>query len=162
MKDVLIYLPLKPFIRQFLFHHYGCPVKFPAQSITNKCIVSVLQKRRKDGLPEVAGEGRTPICIPDNSAKDPAVWNFVSTFGKKLICQHIESVFSMCIWCEMTAACQFNDRKQQDAAYEWCLRHGVSLDYADTIRMRYYRDKTSFLSQKIDLRSRMRAKKPRF
>lgn len=162
MKNVVIYLPLKPFIRQYLIHHFGNPVKFPAQSITNKCITSVLQLRRKDGLPEVAGEGRTPVVIPDNCAKNPAVWNFVSKFGKKLICQHIESVFSMCIWTEMSNACEFNDQKQQDAAYDFCSRHGIDLDYADTIRMRYYRDKISFLDQKIDLRSRRRAKKPRF
>lgn len=160
MSEVVVYLPLKPFIRQYVIHHFGYPVRFPDQSITNKCIISVLQKKRKDSKPEVASDGSTAVCIPF-SCKDPAVWNFVSSFGKRMICQHIEYVFMMNLWNEMNEMTR-GGMKQQDAACEWCSKHGIDIDYADTIRMRYYRDKMQYLGNGIDLRCKTRNRKWRF
>ena len=155
MSQFVIYLRLKPFLRQFLVHHYGDPVRFDDHSVSNARIVSVLQRRPAGALPETAGDGLTAVCIPFSKQKDPAGWNYVSDHGKAFIVDHLESVFLMTLWNEMSQMCG-EDSKLQSAAYAWCEMHGIDIDYADTIRMKYYREKQKFLSHGIDLRSKKR------
>ena len=50
------------------------------------------------------------------------------------------------------------DSKLQTAAYTWCEMHGISIDYADTIRQRFYRERERLLSCGVDLRKRNRIK----
>jgi len=159
MSDITINLKLKPFIAQYLVHHFGNPVRFDDHSVTNARIVCVLQRRppmyTKEEEP---GEGMVPICIPYSKQKDPASWNYVSESGKKFIIDHIEAIFLNNLWNEMSQMCG-DDSKLQSAAYAWCEMHGISLDYADTIRMRFYREKTKLLRHGIDLRKKGRSKK---
>ena len=158
MSDFVIYLKLKPFIRQYLVHHFGDPVRFGDHSVANARINSVLQRRRDDIPPETGGEGMTAICIPYSKQKDPATFNYVSASGKKLITDHIDSIFLVNLWNEMSMMCG-DDTKLQSAAYAWCEMHGIDIDYADTIRMRYYREKMRLKERGIDLMSKKRVKK---
>ena len=158
MSDFVIYLKLKPFIRQYLIHSFGDPVRFDDHSVSNARIISVLQRRHKGAAPETAAEGLTAICIPYSKQKDPACFNFISSHGKKLIEEHIESIFLTNLWNEMSEMCG-DDTKLQSAAYAWCEMHGIDIDYADTIRMRFYREKVRFNNQGIDLRSKRRKRK---
>jgi hypothetical protein len=158
MSDFVIYLRLKPFVRQYLEYHFGTPVKFDDHSVTNARIISVLTIRKKDEQPETASDDLTPICIPYSKQKDPASWNYVSEHGKRFIIEHIESVFMDNLWNEMRQMCG-DDKKLQSAAFAWCEMHGIDLEYADTIRMRYYREKMKFLNHGIDLRSKNRKSK---
>lgn len=158
MSQSVIYLKLKPFIRQYLVHAFGDPVRFDDHSVTNARIISVLQQRRSSFPPETPAEGMTAVCIPYSKQKDPASFNFVSSSGKNFIIEHIEAIFLMNLWNEMSQMCG-DDTKLQSAAYAWCEMHGIDLDYADTIRMRYYREKKKLLEHGIDLRSKKRIHK---
>lgn len=159
MSEFVIYLKLKPFLRQYLIHHYGNPVRFDDHSVTNSRIVSVLQR-----LPpmytreEPEGPDTVAVCIPYSKQKDPVCWNYVSERGRKFIVEHIEAVFLDNLWKEMSEMCG-DDTKLQSAAFAWCEMHGIDLDYADTIRMRFYREKIRFLNHGIDLRSKKRKRK---
>ena len=42
MSDFVIYLKLKPFIRQYLIHSFGDPVRFDDHSVANARIVSMI------------------------------------------------------------------------------------------------------------------------
>ena len=159
MSQFVIYLKLKPFIRQYLVNAFGDPVRFDDRSVTNARIVSVLQRRKDSAVPETAAEGLTAVCIPYSKQKDPSSFNYVSSMGKKMIIEHIESIFLANLWNEMSQMCG-DDTKLQSAAYAWCEMHGIDIDYADTIRMRYYREKMRFLKHGIDLRSKKRSHKP--
>lgn len=151
MSNFVIYLKLKPFVAQYLEYHFGNPVRFDDHSVTNARIVSVLQQRRDGQKPETAADGLTPVCIPYSKQKDPHAWNYVSEAGKRFIVDHIESIFLSNLWDEMSRMCG-DDTKIQSAAYAWCDMHGISIDYADTIRMRFYRERNKFLKHGIDLR----------
>lgn len=159
MSDITINLKLKPFIAQYVKHHFGNPARFDDHSVTNARIVCVLQRRppmyTRD---EDSGDDMTAICIPYSKQKDPATWNYVSENGKKFIIEHIESIFLDNLWNEMSQMCS-EDSKLQSAAYAWCEMHGIDLDYADTIRMRFYREKRKLLKKGIDLRKKGRSKK---
>jgi hypothetical protein len=158
MSQSVIYLKLKPFIRQYLVHAFGDPVRFDDHSVTNARIISVLQRRPGASCPEPPADDLTAVCIPYSKQKDPASFNFVSSSGKNLIIEHIEAIFLMNLWNEMSQMCG-DDTKLQTAAYAWCEMHGIDLDYADTIRMRYYREKKKLLEHGIDLRSKKRIHK---
>ena len=158
MSNFVIYLELKPVVSQFFKNKYGDPIRFEDRSVGNSRILSVLQPRKKDMPPETAAEGLTALCIPYSKSKDPACFNYVPKRGKKFIVDFMESVFTNCLWNEMRMMCD-EDTKLQSAAFAWCEKHGIDLDYADTIRMRYYREKKKFLKRNIDLMSHKRNKK---
>ena len=88
MSEFVLYLKLKPFIRQYLVNSFGDPVRFDDHSVTNARIVSVLQRRPANCTPDTAADGLTAICIPYSKQKDPACFNYVSNSGKKLIEEH--------------------------------------------------------------------------
>lgn len=153
LMENLIYLRLKPFIRQWLVYHFGDPVKFEPHSVANAKIIAVLTRGEKD-IPE---PGDTAVCIPYSKQKEPPSWCHITSSGKKLIIEHIESIFLSNLWNEMSAMCG-DDSKIQTAAYTWCEMHGIDIDYADIIRMRYYREKIKMLKKGIDLRAKKRKK----
>lgn len=158
MSNYVIYVELKPFVAQWAVNHFGSPIKFPAQSVGNARIIAVLRKLPEGESPDVERPGLTPVAIPYSKQKDPESWNYVTKFGKRFISQYIESLFNDTLYSEFREMCG-NDSKLQTAAYAWCEMHGVSIDYADTIRQRFYRERQRFLACGVDLRKRSRVKK---
>ena len=157
MSKVVIYVELKPFIAQWAVYHYGSPIKFPPQSVGNARIMSVLKKRPLDAAPDVEKDGLTPISIPYSKQKDPDVWNYVSENGKRFIVQYIDAVFRDNMYMELNEMCQ-DESKIQTACYAWCEMHGISIDYADTIRQRFYRERRYQLDCGVDLRRKKSVK----
>lgn len=157
MSNFVIYLKLKPFIAQWATYHFGNPIRFPAQSAGNARIVSVLCKRPADALPDVAHDDHTPVAIPYSKQKEPEAWNYVTPSGKRFIVEYIEALFKDNLFKEFSEMCS-EDSKLQTAAYTWCEMHGISIDYADTIRQRFYRERERLLACGVDLRKRNRTK----
>ncbi|MCR4602464.1 MAG: hypothetical protein K5683_02875 [Prevotella sp.] len=156
MSQVCIYLKLKPFVAQYLHHHFGDPVRFEPQSVLNARIVAVLQSKRGHE-PEVATEGMTAVCIPYSKQKDPANWNYVSQNGKRFIIELIDALFLNNLWSEMYEMVG-DEKRIQSAAYAWCEMHGIDIEHADTIRMKFYRERIKLLKRGIDLRKKTRIK----
>ena len=158
MSNFVIYVELKPFIAQWARHHFGDPLVFPPQSVGNARIIAVLRRRPEGAAPDVASDGLTPVCIPYSKQKDPESWNYVTPAGKRIIVEYIESLFEDNLYSEFRELCDENSRLQT-AAYAWCEMHGVSIDYADTIRQRFYRERCRLAERGVDLRRRSRVKK---
>lgn len=157
MSKFVIYVELKPFIAQWAVSHFGNPVEFPPQSVGNARIIAVLRKRPHDAAPDVALPGQTPVAIPYSKQKEPEEWNYVTPSGKKFIAEYIEALFKDNLYKEFNEMCD-QDSKLQTAAYAYCEMHGISIDYADTIRQRFYRERERLLSCGLDMRKRCRVK----
>ena len=157
MSKFLIYIELKPFIAQWAVHHCGSPVTFPPQSVGNARIVAVLRKRPSDVPPDVDAGGLTPVSIPYSKQKSPESWNYVTPAGKRFIADYIDALFEDNLYGEFKEMCD-GGTKLQTAAYAWCEMHGISIDYADTIRQRFYRERERLLSRGVDLRKRSRVR----
>ena len=155
---MVIYLQLKPSIAQWATNHFGLPIKFPPQSVGNARIIAILRKRPQGADPDVEREGLTPVAIPYSKQKDPESWNYVTPSGKKFIAEYIEALFKDNLYQEFNEMCG-EDSKLQTAAYTWCEMHGIDIEYADTIRQRFYRERERLLAHGIDLRKRTRQKK---
>ena len=157
MSQFNIYINLKPFIAQWATNHFGNPITFPPQSVGNARIIAVLRKTPRDADPDVEKEGFTPVAIPYSKQKDPSSWNYVTPSGKKFIAEYVEALFQDNLYQEFSEMCGA-DSKLQTAAYAWCEMHGIDIDYADTIRQRFYRERERLLACGVDLRHRTRTK----
>lgn len=160
MSQFVTYIRLEPFVKQWLVHSYGEPVRFPPQGVENATIRRFTQKQPSGVSPiDVLGaaDGDTPVCIPDSKAKDPAVYNYLGPSGRRAVQECVEDMFKLNLWTEL------NDLSDvgctvMTAIYSWCEMHGISLDYADTIRQRYYRLRDGYLKRGVDLRRKRRMK----
>lgn len=157
MSKIVTYIELKPFIAQWAVYHFGSPIVFPAQSVGNARIIAILRKRPDGAAPDVERSGLTPVAIPYSKQKDPESWNYVTPSGKRFIAEYIEALFKDNLYHEFNEMCS-EDSKLQTAAYTWCEMHGVDIDYADTIRQRFYRERERLLACGVDLRKRSRIK----
>lgn len=158
MSQYNIYVKLPPFVGQFLCHSLGNPVHFPPQSVENSTIHHFIDRLPEGRVPDVASDDLTAISIPDSKTKPAATYNYLSPRGKDAIAQCCELLFNRCMWVELGDMSAIGC-KTMTAIYAWCEKHGVSIDYADTIRQRYYRMRESYKKRGIDLMKKDRNRK---
>ena len=69
MSKFVVYVPVEPYMKQWLTHSFGDPVEFPANSNENAVLRRFLTKRPIDNIPEQPGTKDVAICIPCSQAK---------------------------------------------------------------------------------------------
>lgn len=155
MSAFVVYLQLKPFIRQWLVHHFGDPVRFPDQSRENACILRNTLKRPANVDVEVAAPGLTAICIPDSKHHPPLVYNYMNKSGKAELTAYIEALFTINWQNELLYLVteKVNDRA---GVIAYCGRHGIEIDYEQTIWMRFNRWKKSMERKGLDFKKKSR------
>lgn len=158
MSKYLIYVPLEPFQAQWLTHSFGNPVQFPDCSVENATIRRLITKRPKDQQPELKGEKDVAIYIPSSKAKNPSVFNYLTKHGKQAIAECVDDLFRMNLWKELGDMTD-TKCKRMTAIYAWCENHSIDLDYAETIRMRWYRMKVAYKRSGVDLMNVKRVRK---
>lgn len=157
MSKFLIYVKLQPFVAQWLTNTFGSPVKFDSQSVENSVILQFTKRVPQGKKPDTGSDGDTPIYIPDSKMKDPAVFNYLTASGKKAIEESIEHIFKMNMWAELSNIESYHV-KISTAVCDWCEAHGIDVEYADTIRQRYYRLRDAKMKRGVDLRRHTRIK----
>lgn len=158
MSQFCIYIKLQPFVKEFLIHSLGNPIVFPPQSVENSTIHHFIDRLPKGRIPETSNDELTAICIPDSKTKPSATYNFLSPRGKDAVIQCCELLFNRNMWTELGDMSSLGC-KTMTAIYAWCEKHGISVDYADTIRQRYYRMRSSYTKRGIDLMKKERNRK---
>lgn len=120
MSKYLVYISFKPFIAQWLRHHFGDPVVFPAQSAENACIRHFLT-RQPGSLPLTRGDDDVAICIPDSKQKPVVTYNYLSGNARKAVAECIEDTFRLQLWpISPTSSCA-------SAHYSLLLERGARL-----------------------------------
>lgn len=157
MSEFYVYVKLKPFVKQWLVSALGNPVKFPAQSIENSTIHHFIGKQPADTPPETANSELTAICIPESASKPARTYNYLPPRGKCAVVECCEYLFRRNLWSELGEMSDLGCNTMT-AIYGWCERHGVSIEYADTIRQRYYRLRDAYNKTGIDLTKKKRAR----
>lgn len=156
MSQFITYIKLEPFIKQWLVHSFGNPVVFPVQSVENATIRRFTQKQPLSA-PLPPDDDDVAVCIPDSKAKDPMTYNYLGPRGRKAVAECIDDMFRLNMWSEL------NDLSDvgctvMSAIYSWCEMHGISVDYAWTIRQRYYRMREAYRRKGVDLMRKKRCR----
>lgn len=155
MSQFLIYIKLKPFVKQFITHALGNPVVFPNQSVENSTIHNFIQRLPDGKQPDVAKEDLTPICIPDSTSKPAQFYNYMSPRGKIAVEECCEYLFKRNLWNELGDMSDIGCNLMT-AIYAYCEEHGIDIAYADTVRQRYYRVRDQYSKKGINLMKKKR------
>lgn len=153
MDKFLVYIKVKPFIRQWLTYHYGEPVAFPSHSAENATIRRFLTIRPKDKLPAAKADDEIAICIPDSKQKPVITYNYLGKYAKSALVECIEDTFRLQMWKDLNDLhdCGCSVLK---AIQAWCENNGISIDYDYTIKMRYQRMRASYLKKVLTYETR--------
>lgn len=150
MSNFVVYVRFEPFVAQWLTHSYGSPVVFPAQSVENSVLRRFTQKQ-PGAVPAAPPPDALAIVLPDSRAKDPAVYNHLGRHGQKAVVEIVEDNFRRALWNELHDLLR-QRLKLMTAIYSWCELHGISIDYADTIRQRFYRIRDAYVKKGVEMR----------
>ena len=151
MSNIVFYLKLETYLRQWLTHHLGSPVAFPPQSNENAIIRRFLTRRPAGVPPELATEGLTAICIPDSKAKPPIQFNHLGEKAKRAVREAIEDLFRINMWNELNDLIERRHLGINATVEAWCEMHGIDERYSDTIRQKYYRMRDAYQRKGVNL-----------
>lgn len=157
MSQFVIYLKVKPFLKQWMIRHYGNPVQFPAGSAENATIRRFLTKQPREMLPQIGDKNSIAVCIPDSKQKPVETYNYLGKHAKEAVIECIEDTFKMQMWNDLNDLhdCSCSVLK---AIQAWCENNGIAIDYDYTLKMRYQRMRNAYLKKNIDLRNRTRVR----
>lgn len=157
MSQFRLYLKVKPFVKQWLIHHYdGEPIEFPSQSVENATIRRFIQRLPKDKLPEPQKENEVAILIPDSKAKPAQYFNYMGVLGKEALEEVIEDLFKRALWNDLgTLEDQYEREgkpfKLLKMIRAWMEMNGISIDHEDTVKQRYFRIREAYRNRGINL-----------
>lgn len=151
MSMYYVYIKVKPFVREWLYHHFGNPVVFPARSAENATIRRFLTRLPDGETPDTGSDGNVRVAIPDSKQKPVVTYNYLTPYGKEAVVEAIEDTFRRQMWNDL------NDLRDTGcslltAVKAWCEQNGISTQYDYTIKMRYQRMREAYLAKGIDLR----------
>ena len=158
MSKFLIYLHVEPYIRQWLIHSFGNPVEFPASSNENAVIRRFTQKQPASLKPQKPSEDDVAICIPACKYKNPETYNYLSLQAKKALEESISDLFRINMWNDLGDLADTSCKKMS-AFRAWCNMHGIDVEYAETVRMKWYRMRKSYQNKGVNLFNHKRCRK---
>ena len=158
MSKFLIYLHVEPYIRQWLIHSFGNPVEFPASSNENAVIRRFTQKQPASLKPQKPSEDDVAICIPACKYKNPEPYNYPSLQAKKALEESISDLFRINMWNDLGDLADTSCKKMS-AFRAWCTMHGIDVEYAETVRMKWYRMRKSYQTKGVNLFNHKRCRK---
>lgn len=139
MKDIVVYLPLFPYLRQWLTSNLGSPVRFPARSYEST-LLTRLCSRRPAGVEESASlpSGCVAIVLPDNAHHRPEYYNYLSRSDRSKMAHAIEELFRLHLWNECAHLCSCSGRLNA-GLNDWCQKNGIGVIYREAVRQKFYR-----------------------
>lgn len=160
MSQFVIYLELKPYIKEWLINSLGNPVTFPSHSNENAVIRTFIQRRPADAPVETNNDNSlTAVHIPDSKAKPAEYYNYLANSGKRAVIEAVEDLFLQNLWDELATLAHMNNGKGVNTHIAaWCEMHGISLDHVETVRQKYFRIRKAYTEKGIDLRNFLRKK----
>lgn len=145
MSGFVVYIRLHEYLRQWCVDHYGDPVRFPAASAENAALRVLLTKLRSGCKPQVAGDGRLAVAVPDSREKPAETFNHLTEDGEKALRDMIANLFRLQLWNDLFPLLDPADGQNVShmpvltVVRDWCRKNGISQDYDYTIKMKWQR-----------------------
>lgn len=148
MSNILIYVKIPLYEREWCEHHFGSPCTFPAATNLNNVIRHFSRIRPSGVEPDTQQPGELAICLMGSKSKKPDVYNFISTHGKAAIGQAIDDLFTMHMWEELTdIGCR--SIAISKLIMDWMEQNGISMsgNNYENLRMKFQRIKDAYKNE---------------
>lgn len=144
MKDIVVHLKVEKYIKQWLEHTLGNPVRFPPQSYENILLHRSLRTPPKGHMPPLLQDpDMVAIVIPDNSYRKPEFYNYLGERGRRALVAAIDGLFRIALWSD--CAPLIHSKEELNKGIDsWCREHGIELDYREAVRQKFYRIRKSY------------------
>ena len=145
MSDILTYVKVPAYEKEWCEFHFGTPCTFPAGTNLNNIIRHFSRIRPEGELPETQQPGELAICIMGSKSKKPEIYNFISRHGKDAIAEAIDDIFTMHMWEDLTdIGCR--NVQLSKLVMDWMGRNGISTagNNYENLRMKFQRIKDSY------------------
>lgn len=152
MNQILIYVKLPVYEREWCEHHFGDPCVFPVQSHLNNVIRHFSRKRPDGVLPDAQQEGEVAIVLKGSASKKPETYNYISVHGKAAIAEAIDDIFSMQLWEDLTdIGCR--SVQLSKLIRDWMDDNGISMESNnyENLRQKLQRLKDSFKKSGVNI-----------
>ena len=98
------------------------------------------------------------FCIPACKYKNPETYNYLSLQAKKALEESISDLFRINMWNDLGDLADTSCKKMS-AFRAWCTMHGIDVEYAETVRMKWYRMRKSYQNKGVNLFNHKRCRK---
>jgi len=134
---LLIYIPLTGYLRQWLTHALGDPVVFPSHSYENAIIARALSPLPAGRAPQLRQPDTVAIACPSVLGKPIDRYNYFGRRGCAALTEAINTLFTLDLWYGISPL--LTTRRLNESIDAWGKSHGISIDYYDAVRKRFYR-----------------------
>ncbi|MBR4552401.1 MAG: hypothetical protein IKO20_01595 [Bacteroidaceae bacterium] len=162
MKDIVVHLKVEKYIKQWLEHTLGNPVRFPSRSYESEVLRRALRKQPQDIRTPIllCKADYVAIVIPDDDYKRPEYYNYLPVRGQRRLQAAIDGLFRIALWSD--CAPLIHSKQELNAGIDkWCQQHGIELDYREAVRQKFYRLRKEFRIKGIILGKKYQKSLPR-
>lgn len=150
MKDIIVYVRVEKYIKDWLEFHLGNPVRFPERSYENALLHSYLCKRPACCPPDRGGEGTVAVVVTDCRHRKPEYYNHLSSRGHRAMASAIDSLFRLALWSGI-APLLGTGAELNRGIDRWCREQGISFDSREAVRQKFYRMRRAYMKKGIVL-----------
>lgn len=145
MSNILIYVKLPRYEREWCEFHFGRPATFPAATNLNNIIRHFSRIRPEGTPPETQKEDELAICLLGSKSKKPEVYNYISKHGKDAIAEAIDDIFVMHMWEELSDI-SVRHVQLSKLVLDWMDANGISTqgNNYENLRMKFQRIKDAY------------------
>ena len=151
MSEYYIYLKCKPWVRAWLHHCWGDPVRFSNKSLEHDEIRHWLQPLPSGTMPKMREDDDVAIVIPQSQRKRPDVYNYLSKTAKRALTNMIN--FSRNFKQAVVRSCR-NGIQIKYAVIMWMESNGIPMDHYETLLQQINRMVMANKKKGIDIMQR--------
>ena len=153
MKNITATIYLPRYLEQYLRHHYGSPVRFPARSMENELLRRLTTRPPSQGTaapaPDESSARLTPIgvVLPDDDLHRPEYYSYLGRTARRRLSLALEATFRVHLWSDCLPLIVAGNINQ--GLDEWCASNGISLDSREAVRQKFYRLRRTYATMGI-------------
>lgn len=156
MGQLLIYVPLTGYLRQWLTGRLGIPVSFPHGSYENAVIARHIARLPKGYAPQMCGRDDVPVVVPAIHGKPPEAYNYFGRRGVAELTEAIATLFTLDLW--HGVAPLLTSSALNEGIDKWCAGCGITLDNREAVRQKFYRIRKAYAQHGIILGKKYKKK----
>jgi hypothetical protein len=135
---VTISVDVKPYILQWIKHHYGIPARFPKKSYTNLLIGELIAKPPRGYVPG-SDSGNLSVELPFYVGKDVRCYNYLSSNSRKALTENLRQQFYFSMFEEV----EYNKSRLQTtigvAIRMFMEKYDIDEAHFETLKKKEYR-----------------------